>query len=229
MMNYSTKYVGLDVSKDKISVAIASEGREDARYWGSIPHSKEAVRKLVHQLSQEEGVRLDVCYEAGPTGYVLYRWFQEFNVDCSVVASTAVLSQRSKIKTDKWDALRLAQLWRAKELTVVYVPTQEDEALRDLARAREDAVQDLNRHKQRLTKFLLRKQLQPATKMRLWIFPTRNGWIHCGLMKKAKGWSFKSIGTVSLRRKNGFCAMKRKWRYHFAFVPRNVDVCLDFS
>jgi transposase len=171
MMNYSTKYVGLDVSKDKIAVAIAAEGRENARYWGNIPHSKEAVRKLVHQLSQEEGVRLDVCYEAGPTGYVLYRWFQEFNVDCCVVAPTAVLSQRSKIKTDKRDALRLAELWRAKELMVVYVPTPEDEALRDLARAREDAVQDLNRHKQRLTKFLLRKQLQPLKKVRLWTFP----------------------------------------------------------
>lgn len=169
-MNLSTKFVGLDVSKDKIVVAIAPEGRESVRYWGSVPHTKDAVRKLVQQLSKEEGVTLDVCYEAGPTGYDLYRWFLEFNVTCSVVAPATLLNQTNKIKTDKRDAMRLAQLWRARELTVVYVPTPEDEALRDLVRAREDAVQDLNRHKQRLTKFLLRHQLQPAKGIRLWTF-----------------------------------------------------------
>lgn len=169
-MNLSTKFVGLDVSKEKIVVAIASEGRDTARYWGSIPHTKEAVRKLVQQLSKEEGVVLDVCYEAGPTGYKLYRWFLELNVNCSVVAPTTLLNQTNKIKTDKRDAIRLAQLWRARELNVVYVPTPEDEALRDLARAREDAVQDLNRHKQRLTKFLLRHQLFPPKGVTVWSF-----------------------------------------------------------
>lgn len=168
-MHGTTKFVGLDVSKEKIIVAVASEGRENARYWGSIPHTKEAVRKLVRQLGKEEGILLDVCYEAGPTGYELYRWCLELNVNCSVVAPTS-LHQTSKIKTDKRDAIRLAQLWRARELTVVYVPTPEDEALRDLARAREDAVQDLNRHKQRLTKFLLRHQLHPAKGVKLWSF-----------------------------------------------------------
>ena len=100
-MKCFTKFVGLDVSKDKIVVAIASEGRESARYWGSLPHTKESVRKLIQQLGKEEGAQLDVCYEAGPTGYPLYRWFLELNVTCSVVAPTNALNQGKKIKTDK--------------------------------------------------------------------------------------------------------------------------------
>ncbi|MCC2684889.1 MAG: family transposase [Paenibacillaceae bacterium] len=167
-MKYVKKFVGLDVSKEKIVVAIAGEDQLEARYWGSIAHNKDAVRKLVTQLSKEEGTVLDVCYEAGPTGFDLYRWLLEMNVDCNVVAPTAMLQSNRRIKTDKRDAIRLAHLWRVRELTSIYVPTPEDEALRDLARAREDAVQDLNRHKQRLGKFLLRHQLQPVKKMALW-------------------------------------------------------------
>lgn len=158
-MSIAVKYVGLDVSKDKIVLAIADEGRDTPRYWGSIPHTKEAVRKLVGQLTKEGDVKLDVCYEAGPTGFDLRRWFLELFVECSVVAPTAALTGNTRIKTDKKDAIRLAQLWRAKELTVIYVPTPEDEALRDLVRAREDAVEDQNRSRQRLMKFLLRHQL----------------------------------------------------------------------
>jgi transposase len=161
-MSLTTKYVGLDVSKEKIVVAIAPENRnESIRFWGSIPHTKEAVRKLVQQLSKEEGVTLDVCYEAGPTGFELFRWFSEFFVKCTVVAAEK-LDGNKRIKTDKRDAIRLAQLWRAQELTGIYVPTPEDEALRDLVRAREDTVEDMNRHKQRLVKFLLRHQIQPS-------------------------------------------------------------------
>lgn len=167
-MSIATKYVGLDVSKEKIVVAVASEQREEtARYWGSVPHTKEAVRKLVKQLTKEEGVILDVCYEAGPTGFELHRWLIELGVSCSVVTPEK-LDGHKRIKTDKRDAIRLAQLWRARELTAIYVPAPEDEALRDLVRAREDAVEDLNRHKQRLTKFLLRHQIQPSKKMKLW-------------------------------------------------------------
>ncbi len=169
-MSMVKKYVGLDVSKEKIVVAIATENRDEpVRYWGSIPHTKEAVRKLVQRLTKEEGVTLDVCYEAGPTGFELYRWFSEFLVSCSVVAPQA-LDGNKRIKTDKRDAIRLAQLWRARELTEIYVPTPEDEALRDLVRAREDAVEDMNRHKQRLVKFLLRHQIQPVHKIKLWTF-----------------------------------------------------------
>jgi transposase len=167
-MSMSTKYVGLDVSKDKIVVAIASDNRDGgARYWGSIPHTIEAVRKLVQQLKTDDDIRLDVCYEAGPTGFELQRWFLNLFVECSVVAPIA-LEKHTRIKTDKRDALRLASLWRANELTVIYVPTPEDEALRDLVRAREDTVQDMNRHKQRLLKFLLRHQIHAPQKIKVW-------------------------------------------------------------
>lgn len=159
-MNYSTKYVGLDVSKSKIAVAVADEGRGEARYLGSYPHTKEAVRKFIQQLSRTEGVTLEVCYEAGPTGYMLYRWLLEMNISCTLVAPNLIPKRAGdRIKTDKRDALRLAQLLRAGELVSVYIPTPADEALRDLVRAREDAKEDLNRHKQRLGKFLLRNQL----------------------------------------------------------------------
>jgi len=167
-MSIAVKYVGLDVSKDKIVLAIADEGRDTPRYWGSIPHTKEAVRKLVGQLTKEGEVKLDVCYEAGPTGFDLRRWLLELFVECTVVAPTAPLTGNTRIKTDKRDAIRLAQLWRARELTAIYVPTPEDEALRDLVRAREDAVEDQNRHKQRLMKFLLRHQLLLPAGKRPW-------------------------------------------------------------
>lgn len=169
-MSITTKYVGLDVSKEKMVVAVADEGRDTPRYLGSFPHTKEAVRKLVGQLTKEGDVKLDVCYEAGPTGFELRRWFLELFVECSVVAPTAPLTGNTRIKTDKRDAIRLAQLWRAKELTIIYVPTPEDEALRDLVRAREDAVEDQNRSRQRLMKFLLRHQIVLPQGKRPWSF-----------------------------------------------------------
>lgn len=146
-MKNTTKYVGLDVSKQKIDVGIAEEGREAPRFWGTITHDENAVHKLINTL-RTEGTELEICYEAGPTGYVLYRWLLKMNVNCTVVAPSLIPKRAGdRIKTDKRDALRLAQLFRAGELTSVYVPTQEDESLRDLVRAREDAVEDLNSHK----------------------------------------------------------------------------------
>jgi len=158
-MQNVTKYIGLDVSKEKIAVAIASEGREEARNYGTIPHTKDAVRKLVNQVSGD-GIELDVCYEAGPTGFVLYHWLLEMGVRCTVAAPSLIPKRPGeRVKTDRRDARRLAALHRSGELTPVYVPTPEDESFRDLIRAREDAKEDLNRHKQRLGKFLLRQQL----------------------------------------------------------------------
>ncbi|MCQ4365838.1 IS110 family transposase [Mycobacterium gordonae] len=167
-MKHSTKYVGLDVSKSKVAVAIADEGRESSRFWGVIPHTKEAMRKLMKQLQTDE-VTLKVCYEAGCTGFEMYRWLLEMNIDCEVVAPSLMPTRVSdRVKTDKRDALRLAQLLRAGELTNVYVPTVEDEAFRDLVRGREDAKEDLNRHQQRLGKFLLRQQRYAPEKVKTW-------------------------------------------------------------
>jgi transposase len=167
-MSLATKYVGLDVSKQKIAIAIAEEGKQDPRYWGSIPHTKEAVRKWVQQVRSTD-MTLEVCYEAGPTGYALYRWLLEMDVSCTVIAPSLIPKRAGdRIKTDKRDALRLAQLFRAGELTSIYIPTPQDEALRDLVRAREDAKEDLNRHKQRLGKLLLRHQLSPPNGATPW-------------------------------------------------------------
>jgi transposase len=161
------KYVGLDVSKEKIAVAIAEAGREKPRYWGIIPHTPEAIRKLVKKLGDPKNLRF--CYEAGPTGYPLYRQFLAMDIHCEVIAPSLIPQKPGeRIKTDKRDSIRLAQLYRAGELVSVYVPTPEDEALRDLVRAREDAKEDELRAKQRLTKFLLRYDILPPPGVNKW-------------------------------------------------------------
>lgn len=166
-MNHTTKYVGLDVSKSKIAVAVADTGREEPRYVGMITNSPEAVRKLVKRLGDKENLR--VCYEAGPTGYGLYRLFMGMDIKCEVIAPSLIPQQPGqRVKTDKRDALRLAKLYRAGELTPIYVPTEEDEALRDLVRAREDATEDLLRAKHRLDKYLLRHEIKPPSGIKKW-------------------------------------------------------------
>ncbi|WP_245712472.1 IS110 family transposase [Anaerobacillus alkalilacustris] len=165
-MKDNTKFVGLDVSKEKISVAIADQGREKARYYGTIPNTPEAIRKLVKNLGEPEN--LLVCYEAGPTGYPLYRFFLSLGIECDVIAPSLIPRKSGdRVKTDKRDAVRLAQLFRAGELTSIYVPTPEDEALRDLVRAREDAKEDELRAKHRLTKF--------PKKCKIKVFSKNNG------------------------------------------------------
>lgn len=166
-MKDAIKYVGLDVSKEKIAVAVAEEGRGEPRYWGMIPHTSEAVRKLVKRLGTPENLR--VCYEAGPTGYPLCRLFISLNIQCDVIAPSLIPQKPGeRIKTDRRDSIRLAQLYRAGELTSIYVPTPEDEALRDLVRGREDAKEDELRARHRLTKFLLRHNLQPPQGAKKW-------------------------------------------------------------
>lgn len=127
------------------------------------------MRKLIRQLGKKE--ELEVCYEAGPTGYGLYRLLKEMGVSCVVVAPSLIPARPGeKVKTDRRDALRLAELHRAGELTGVYVPTAEDEALRDLVRAREDAREDVHRAKQRLIKFLLHHGIKkPEHLKKRWI------------------------------------------------------------
>ncbi|GAE24492.1 mobile element protein [Halalkalibacter wakoensis JCM 9140] len=140
-MKDTIKYVGLDVSKEKIAVAIAEEGREEPRYYGLIPHTTEAIKKLLKKLGEPSALR--VCYEAGPTGYPLYRLLLSLGVHCDVIAPSLIPKRPGeRIKTDRRDSIRLAHLYRAGELTSIYVPTPEDEALRDLVRAREDAKED---------------------------------------------------------------------------------------
>lgn len=175
-MKCTTKYVGLDVSKDKISVAVADEGREAPRYYGSINHTPAAIRKLIRNLGDPKS--LVFCYEAGPTGYETYRWIESMGAKCSVIAPSLIPKRvGDRVKTDRRDAEQLAGLFRAGELTSVYVPTREDEAFRDLVRTREAAREDTHRTRQRILKFLLRHQIHPpqdikrrwTKKYRTWI------------------------------------------------------------
>jgi transposase len=159
-MQYATKFIGLDVSKEKISVAIAEAGREEPRFYGTIPHTPEALRKLIKQLGEVS--TLSFCYEAGPTGYETYRWIESMGASCVVIAPSIIPRRAGNhIKTDRRDAKELARLFRAGELTAIYVPSRDDEALRDLVRARTDAREDVHRARQRLLKFLLRHQIHP--------------------------------------------------------------------
>lgn len=167
-MKYTTKFIGLDVSKNTIAVAIAEPGREAPTFYGTITHKLEAVKKLIRKLGPAEN--LEVCYEAGPTGYVLFHWLTLMGVECRVVAPSLIPERAGDhVKTDKRDALRLAQLLRAGELTYVHVPTPEQEALRDYVRSREDAKEDLYRHRKRVLSFLLRRQIfHPESIKRRW-------------------------------------------------------------
>ncbi|MNJ41446.1 Transposase IS116/IS110/IS902 family protein [compost metagenome] len=167
-MQSITKFVGLDVSKEKISVAIADSTGEAPRYYGSIPHSAAALRKLIKELGPAD--TLSFCYEAGPTGYETYRWITSMGAKCAVIAPSLIPKRPGdQVKTDRRDAEQLARLFRAGELTPVYVPEREDEALRELVRARESAKEDAHRARQRILKFLLRHQIEPpATVKRRW-------------------------------------------------------------
>lgn len=164
-MEYSTKYVGLDVAKDSIAVAVADEGREAPRFLGKIPHDLGALRKLLSRIGEPE--HLEVCYEAGPTGYVLVRWLRAIGIRCQVIAPS-LTPQRpgDRVKTDRRDALMLAQHLRAGELVDIRVPDEEDERLRDLSRAREDVKEDQHRVRQRLIKLLLRRQIKEPEDMK---------------------------------------------------------------
>lgn len=166
-MNYITKYVGLDVSKEKVAVAVAEEGRSKPRYVGMINYTVEAIRKLMKKLGGSD--QLQVCYEAGPTGYGLYRLLKSMDIECEVIAPSLIPQKPGeRVKTDKRDAIKLATLYRAGELTPIYVPTEDNEALRDLVRAREDVKEDELRAKHRLTKFLLRNEINPPQGTRKW-------------------------------------------------------------
>lgn len=155
-MNESIAYVGLDVHKDTIAVAVAYAGREEPVYHGIIAHTNKAVSKLIGRLSAK-AEELHVCYEAGPCGYGLYHRLIAMGHGCEVVAPALIPRKAGeRVKTDRRDALSLARLHRAGELTAVWVPEPEQEAMRDLTRAREDMKAIELKARQRLGAFLLR-------------------------------------------------------------------------
>jgi transposase len=157
MGDHSEAFVGFDTSKLRNAVAIADAGRDgEVRFFGEIENTPAATAKLVRKLSAKYG-RLTFCYEAGPTGYGLQRQIKELGFECMVVAPSLIPKRPGdRVKTNRRDALSLAKLLRADELTAVWVPDAAHEAMRDLTRARETAMLDLRTKRQHISAFLLR-------------------------------------------------------------------------
>jgi len=166
-MKKIARFVGLDVHAETIVVSVAEREGEPSQPW-RIPNTPESVRKLVKQLGKPD--TLKACYEAGPTGFVLYWQLAHLGVECLVAAPTLIPKKPGdKVKTDGRDAMNLARLLRSGDLTAAWVPSPEDEALRDLVRARAAAKKDEVRAKHRLEKFLLRRGVRAPKAYRGWI------------------------------------------------------------
>ncbi len=150
-------FIGLDVAKVKHAVAIAEEGRSgEVRYFGEIDTDLSSVRRMVAKL-EKRNMRLHFCYEAGPTGYGLYRQLVAMGHQCSVIAPSLIPRRAGdRVKTNRRDAIQLAKLLRAGELTPIWVPDEVHEAIREVVRAREVAVDDLRRKRQAISSMMLR-------------------------------------------------------------------------
>ena len=152
-------YVGMDVHKNSIHVALLAPGSVTPLAWSQAA-TADAVRRLVRKLKREAPGSVECCYEAGPTGYSLYRKLRSDGIGCTVVAPSLIpVRPGSRIKTDRRDAAKLAEMFRAGLLSEVRPPSEADEALRDLFRCRDDARGDLMRARHRMSKFLLRRNI----------------------------------------------------------------------
>ncbi len=156
-MEKVVKYIGVDVHKETLAVAIADDERgSEVRYLGVVPNVDDAVRQLVKRLMKSD-VTLSFCYEAGPCGYGLQRLLEKLGQECIVIAPSMMPRRPGDhVKTDRRDAMTLARLLRAGELTAIWVPDEAHEAVRDLIRTRRTAKQDATAAKQSVRSFLLR-------------------------------------------------------------------------
>jgi transposase len=147
-------HLGLDVSKDQFAVGILRWG-EQVPDVETIINDEASIRRLINRFGDRGQLR--VCYEAGPTGFGLYRLLTSMGVACDVVAPALIpKAPADRVKTDNRDCRRMARLHRAGELVAIRVPSEAEEAVRDLCRARADLVDDRSRTRHRLSKFLLR-------------------------------------------------------------------------
>jgi transposase len=173
--------VGIDAHKRELHVARFAPGTMTPETW-TVPHEPRAVERLVRKLEREAGGPVECCYEAGPCGYALQRRLTRGPVRCTVIAPALIPRKPGeRIKTDRRDARKLAELWRAGLLVAVAAPTPADEAARDLVRARDDVREDLLRARHRLGKLLLRRGLYYAGKAwtlahRAWLRQVQ--WVH---------------------------------------------------
>ena len=175
MGHHSEVFIGIDTSKSRNAIAIADGGRGgEVRYLGEFAATEAAVRKLVAKLAAKYR-RLTFCYEAGPTGYWLYRLIKSLGHECVVVAPSLIPKKPGdRVKTNRRDATSLAKLSRA-GLTAVWVPDKRHEAMRDLSRARLAAKGDLKRKRQQISSLMLRLgRIYPGKKT--W-GPTHMNWL----------------------------------------------------
>ena len=172
-MAHYTKFIGLDVHKNSIAVAIADSRSSEVRFYGNIPNTLDGIVKLAKQFS-EDGASLSFVYEAGPCGYTVHRKLLEAGYECRVVAPSLIPKKAGdRVKTDRRDAQTPARLHRAGEFTSVWVPGPEQEAMRDLSRLREDLKTHERHVKQQLSAFFLRNGR---------IFPEKSRWTVSPLM-----------------------------------------------
>lgn len=157
-MGKSVKYVGMDVHKDSITIAIADQGRDGSvRVYGKIANDLQQIDKVMRKLMSQKA-QLRCVYESGPCGYSIYRYLKNKGIDCVVIAPSLIPKKSGqRVKNDRRDATKLATLHRAGELTPIYVPDNEDEAIRDLVRARADVQKALRKVKQQINAFILRQ------------------------------------------------------------------------
>jgi transposase len=155
--HHTEAFVGIDTSKSRNAIAIADGGRgSEVRYLGEFPATEAAIRKLVAKLAAKYS-KLTFCYEAGPTGYGLYRLIKSLGHECIVVAPSLIPKKPGdRVKTNRRDAVSLAKLSRAGELTAVWVPDERHEAMRDLSRARQATKKDLQGKRQQISSLMLR-------------------------------------------------------------------------
>jgi transposase len=156
-MKRSEAFIGLDVHKETIAVAIADAGRNgEVRYWGTMPNTMHHLGQLVTKLAKKHS-QLEFTYEAGPCGYDIYRHLKGKGFACQVIAPSHIPRRAGdRVKNDHRDAVTLARLARAGELTAIWVPDPVHEAMRDLVRARHAASKDLKQARQRIQSFLLK-------------------------------------------------------------------------
>jgi transposase len=161
MSQARTRFIGMDVHKDAIAVAyVAQDHGAEVTYLGSIGTRQGEIDHLIRKM-QSKANHLIFVYEAGPCGSWLSRYLTKKGSDCWVVAPSLIPKKLGdRVKTDRRDAVQLARLARSGDLTSVYVPKVEDEAIRDLTRAREDAISDLKDATFRLKAFLLRHDIR---------------------------------------------------------------------
>lgn len=168
MRDYKEAFVGIDVAKMRNAIAVAEDGRGgETRYFGEVDASQESMRRTIERITGKYD-QVHFCYEAGPTGYGLYRLITSLGYECSVVAPSLIPKKAGdRVKTNRRDALSLATLLRAGELTAIWVPDEGHEAMRDLVRARSAAVETLRIHRQQVGAFMLKHGR---------IYPRKKGW-----------------------------------------------------